>query len=97
MNVEAFAIIVALIIVTTRMTLSFMENKDLARGLPVNHREYTFSGILGIMTTERLDRWKAKWKKRFRALKNSFRKLFAFLGRKTHADKSKSEGTGNNN
>lgn len=49
MNTEIFCITTAAIIVTVRLALSYLEMKDMKAGVPVNHEEYTFKGLLKLL------------------------------------------------
>lgn len=49
-----FAIIIAVIIVTTRIILAVLEEKDRAKGMIINKKEYKMSGLLGIICSEHI-------------------------------------------
>lgn len=48
-NIEVFCIITALVIVVTRLILSYMEEKDRSKGLPINPEEYKIGGLLKLI------------------------------------------------
>lgn len=48
-NVELFCILTALVLVITRMILSYLREIDQKKGLPINPKEYTIGGLIKLI------------------------------------------------